>query len=130
MTDIDKTLQHLAEAAWHVRDNAHIVGKTKVGCAVLAQSGEIFVGCNVEHIYRCHDVHAEINAITSMISGGQKDLNAVVIVAERDLFTPCGGCLDWIFQFGGGNCLVASQSKRDGPLQRYTAQQLMPFYPR
>jgi len=25
----------------------------------------------------------------------------------RDHFTPCGSCLDWIFQFGGADTIVA-----------------------
>jgi cytidine deaminase len=48
----------------------------------------IFSGCNVEHQFRCHDVHAEINAITTMVSAGGTDPVALLIVAERDRFTP------------------------------------------
>ena len=35
-----------------------------------------------------------------MISAGKKKLDAILVVSERDKFTPCGGCLDWI-EFGG-----------------------------
>ena len=33
-----------------------------------------------------------------MISAGKKKLDAILVVAERDKFTPCGSCLDWIFE--------------------------------
>lgn len=129
--DIDDTvLQGLAAAAWNTRENAHILGNTKVGCSVLTDRGRVFGGCNVEHMFRCHDVHAEVNAISSMVSSGDRTIIAVVIVAERDRFTPCGGCMDWIMQFGSEDTVVAFQPERGGPLQRYSAHELMPHYPR
>ena len=69
-TESSESLDRLIELAWEVRERSHIVGKTKVGCAAMSEDGEIFAGCNVEHIFRCHDVHAEVNAITSMVAGG------------------------------------------------------------
>src|SRR5438132_10589487 len=117
--DVNKMLASLAEQAWAVRDNAFIVGDTRVGAAVLGADGRVYVGCNVEHRYRCHDVHAEVNAITSMIAAGTRKLLAVVVVAERERFTPCGGCLDWIFQFGDDACIVGYQTHRGGPITTY-----------
>ena len=38
--------------------------------------------------------------------------DAIVIVADRTKFTPCGGCLDWIFEFGGPACKVGYQTKK------------------
>ena len=124
-----EVLQNLARLAWFARDHARILGDTKVGCAVLADDGRTFAGCNVEHKFRCHDIHAEVNAISSMVAGGGSRVSALVIVAARDRFTPCGGCLDWIFEFGDADCLVAFQGKPGGPMQVYRAGDLMPFYP-
>jgi cytidine deaminase len=90
------------------------MGPTKVGCAVLPDDGRIFAVCNVEHRFPSHDVHAEVNAITTMVAGGagrdhqrqRGRILAVVVVAERDQFTPCGACMDWILQFCDA-CVVA-----------------------
>jgi cytidine deaminase len=122
-------LEDLALRAWKCREHAYVIGNTKVGAAALSSRGNIFVGCNVEHRYRCHDVHAEVNAITSMVSAGQTKLVAIAIVAKRKVFTPCGGCLDWIFQFGGPSCVVAFQSTHRGELEIFRAGELMPHYP-
>jgi cytidine deaminase len=122
-------LTKLFDEAWKVRKNSSIVGNTKVGAALLTESGKIYTGCNVEQIYRNHDVHAEVNAITNMISNGEKNFKAIVIVAERNNFTPCGSCLDWIFQFGGEKCIVAFQQDKSSKLIIYKAKELMPFYP-
>lgn len=119
----------LAEAAWNVRENAYTFGHTKVGAAVLSADGEMFLGCNVEHRFRCHDVHAEVNAITSMVTSGRTQLVAIVIAAERERFTPCGSCMDWIYQFGQGSCQVGYQTVPGGKIIILTAEELMPYYP-
>src|SRR5687768_7490217 len=98
MEDIDWA--QLSKRAWAVRENARVHGNTRVGAATLSSEGGIFVGCNVEHQFRSHDVHAEVNALTSMIAAGHSNAVAILIAAERDRFTPCGGCLDWIFELG------------------------------
>lgn len=119
----------LGDAAWKVRENARVHGPTRVGAAVLTSSGDLYVGCNVEHRFRSHDVHAEVNALTAMVAGGGDRAVMVLIAAERDHFTPCGSCLDWIFELGGSQCLVAFQAKPDATVSVRRADELMPFYP-
>jgi len=123
-----KTWDEMTSIAWNHRKNARILGKTKVGAAVLSK-GKLFGGCNIEHKFRSHDIHAEISAISSMVSSGHKKLDAIVIVAERTKFTPCGGCLDWIFEFGGPTCQVGYQIKIGGKITKFKAKELMPHYP-
>ena len=123
-----KEWKDLAKIAWDFRENSRILGTTKVGSAVFSD-GKIFGGCNIEHKFRSHDIHAEISAISSMISSGSKKIDAIIIVADRSKFTPCGGCLDWIFEFGGPKCLVGYQTKKDGEITIFKAEELMPHYP-
>lgn len=127
---LDEPLRDLSAAAWKARENASILGTTKVGSAILTVDGSIFAGCNIEHPFRCHDIHAEVNAIASMVTGGGKAITAILIAADRERFTPCGGCMDWIMLFADENCIVAFQSSRNGPIQRYKSTELMPFYPK
>jgi cytidine deaminase len=128
-TTSETELRKLSIAAWKVRDHAYVFGNTKVGAALITSKGVVFTGCNVEHKFRSHDVHAEVNAITSMVSSGYTEFVAIVVAAERERFTPCGGCMDWIYQFGGPDCSVAYQSSQDGLLVTYRALELMPHYP-
>ncbi len=123
--------EELLAAAWRVRDSAYVIGPTKVGCALLSEGSRIYSGCNVEHRYRSHDVHAEVNAITNMVAAGERRLLALAVVAERERFTPCGACLDWIFQFADPEaCIVFCQAVRNGPVTKYFLQELMPFHPK
>ncbi|WP_321826047.1 cytidine deaminase family protein [Maribacter dokdonensis] len=120
----------LAKEAWLTRENASILGKTKVGAALITKNGEIYTGCNIEQLYRNKDIHAEVCAISNMILNGEKNFLAIIVVAERERFTPCGTCMDWIFQFGGPNCNVAYQTNKGGDIKIFTAEQLMPYYPK
>ncbi len=121
--------QRLGELAWQVREAARVHGPTRVGAAVLTAGGETFTGCNVEHRFRSHDVHAEVNALTTMAAAGAGPAVALLIVAERERFTPCGSCVDWIFELGGPECLVGFQPRPGGLVAWLRADELMPHYP-
>lgn len=116
--------------AWEVREKAFVYGNTKVGVALYDSDYKIYTGCNVEQIYRSHDIHAEVNAISNMVSGGGKRIIAILIVAVRDFFTPCGSCMDWIMQFGGEDSIIGFQNKPKGDIIKFTAKDLMPHYPK
>jgi cytidine deaminase len=122
-------LTRLANKAWEARERSRILGNTAVGCAVLADDGRVFGGCNVEHRFRSHDIHAETNALSTMVAGGAEVARAVFIAAERDHFTPCGACMDWIFELGGADCFVLVQAAPDGDVKSFRASELMPQYP-
>ena len=124
-------IMQLGATAWLARERAHIVKAdgTKVGAALREAGGSVSFGCNTEHRYRCHDVHAEVCAVVSMVACGGRRIVAIVVAAQREKFTPCGGCMDWIMQFGGPECVVGFQAERGGPVELHTAGELMPFYP-
>lgn len=129
MNNLKADWQLLSKYAWAARENAFIYGKTSVGAALLSKDSHIFTGCNVEHRYRVHDVHAEVNAITNMVNSGYSAFFAILVVAERNRFTPCGSCMDWIIQFAGKDCLVGYQTDKNSDVIIHTAKELMPFYP-
>ena len=115
--------------AWAARKSARLYGPTAVGCAVLGSTGLVVAGCNVEHRYRSHDIHAEANAIGSFVAAAGGDLRAVLVAAERACFSPCGACLDWIFEVGGPDCYVGWQSHPESEIAWLRASDLMPRYP-
>jgi len=124
-----KKWMELASAAWATAPHAYLYGTTHVGAAVMSAEGNVFVGCNIEHRFRSHDIHAEVNAISSMVAGGYPHLIAVMVVAKRRRFTPCGACLDWILELGGPKCAVGFQSAKGHRIRVYDASDLMPHYP-
>ncbi len=72
-----------------------------VGAAVLADSGKIYAGANVENasfgLCNC----AERTAIFSAITAGEKKIKCVVVYTPTQAVTPpCGACRQVINEFG------------------------------
>ena len=91
----------LFSAALNAREKAYApYSSFSVGCALSADNGKIYTGCNVENIsYPCGTC-AEAGAIASMIAGGgRKILEICIIGGGKDLITPCGACLQRIAEF-------------------------------
>ena len=125
----DEEWRKLSREAWLCQKKAKVLGTTQVGAAVLSSKGEIFSGCNIEHKFRSHDIHAEISAISSLVSSGDNKLKAILVVTNRERFTPCGSCMDWIFELGGPYCFVGFQNQTDKEIEKFQAKDLMPYYP-
>ena len=62
--------------------------KFPVGVAVLAQSGKIYTGCNVENASYGGTVCAERNAIAAAVVAGERTFSAVMVYTPQDKLTP------------------------------------------
>jgi cytidine deaminase len=73
----------------------------KVGAAVLAGSGEIYAGCNVENASYGLCNCAERTAIFAAIAAGERKITAVAVHTPTPEPTlPCGACRQVIHEFG------------------------------
>lgn len=126
---MDSRLEELAKIAWSYRERALLFGRTRVGAAALSSDGTIYGGCNIQHRFRSHDLHAEVTALAAMVCAGCSTLTAIIVVSEFPGLRPCGNCLDWILQLGGDNCVVAWQDARGSGIERRRASELMPLHP-
>lgn len=92
----------LVKAAVNARLNAYApYSKFRVGAAVLADSGKVFAGCNVENASYGLTICAERNAIFKAVSEGETRLRALVLCLEGG-GSPCGACRQVIHEFGPG----------------------------
>jgi cytidine deaminase len=75
--------------------------KFRVGTAVLAGSGKIYAGCNVENASYGLCNCAERTAIFTAAAAGERKLKAVVVYTPTPTPTmPCGACRQVINEFG------------------------------
>ena len=82
--------------------------KFRVGTAVLAGSGKIYPGCNVENASYGLCNCAERTAIFTAATAGERKLKAVVVYTPTPTPTmPCGACRQVINEFGA-NAIVIS----------------------
>lgn len=117
----------LRELALSVRENAYApYSNFKVGAALVAESGEIFQGCNVENVAYPEGTCAEAGAIATMVANGQSRLTEVYVVADAPLpVSPCGGCRQKLIEFGAGD-VVVTMATVEGVEQKMTLSELMP----
>lgn len=73
----------------------------KVGAALEAMDGTIFVGCNVENASYGLTICAERAAICAAVSAGARRFRRAVVVSDVDPpAAPCGACRQVLAEFG------------------------------
>jgi len=98
----------LIDAATRVRENAHApYSGFRVGAALRAASGRVYVGCNVENVSYPEGTCAEAGAIAAMVAAGETEIAEVAVIADGPVpVTPCGGCRQRLAEFGGPDVAV------------------------
>ena len=90
--------EKLRKAALAAKDNAYApYSGFKVGAAILA-GGNVYTGCNVENAAYPVGLCAERGALAAAVTAGARDLQALVIIAEKPV-TPCGMCRQAMAEF-------------------------------
>ena len=91
----------LVAAARAVREHAYApYSSFKVGAALRASNGELFVGCNVENASYGATICAERNAILAMVAAGQRSIASIAVFTDAEtLAMPCGLCRQVISEF-------------------------------
>jgi cytidine deaminase len=116
----------LFAAAKAIRDKAYApYSKFQVGTAILADDGNIYVGCNVENAAYPVGNCAEPSAIAAMLAGGARRIKRVYTIGNgSDPVTPCGGCRQRIREFADQDVVVVSHGIDGAPLEQTIAQLL------
>ena len=98
--------KQLIETAVKAREMAYApYSHYKVGAALLAKSGKIYTGCNVENASFTPTNCAERTAFFKAISEGDREFEMIAIVAGKDgeelskNCTPCGVCRQVMTEF-------------------------------
>lgn len=98
MSDFDARM--LADRALEARRWAYApYSRYAVGAALLAASGRVYDGCNVENAAYPSTICAERVAAVKAVSEGERDFTAIA-VATANGGTPCGSCRQFLAEFG------------------------------
>lgn len=112
MTESMRT--RLLKAARAAARNAYApFSKFRVGAAVLAGSGRVYAGANVENSSFGLTTCAERSAVSAAVSAGERRINAVLVYANtKELTPPCGACRQVISEFGPDAEVVMTNGRR------------------
>jgi len=92
----------LVQAARSARQNAHVpYSGFRVGAAVLADSGRVYTGCNVENASYGATICAERTAFVKAISEGERGFLGLAVCGDSpETVSPCGICRQFMAEFG------------------------------
>jgi cytidine deaminase len=79
--------------------------KFHVGAAIRARDGRVFEGVNVENAAHPLGVCAEKSALTTAVTEGCGPGQIEVLAVTA---SPCGGCRQWLVEFGLDRVVYAS----------------------
>jgi len=95
--------EELVARALEARNNACAdYSHFKVGAALLASSGKVYTGCNVENATYGLTVCAERVALWKALSEGERAFAKLAVVTSSESpASPCGACRQLLWEFCG-----------------------------
>lgn len=116
----------LLNAALEARLKAYApYSKFLVGAAVLAASGKIYTGCNIENASYGLTVCAERNALFAAVGAGEREFTAICVVGDTEApISPCGACRQVMAEFKVPRIILANLK---GDVEEYTLEELLPL---
>ena len=118
--DYEKLLEMADEAA---RSAYAPYSDFKVGAALLASSGKVFLGCNVENASYGASICAERAAVAKAVSEGEREYAAIAVSAGKSTAMPCGICRQVLAEFSPQLEVIV---RKDGRAAVYKLSELLP----
>ncbi len=125
---MDRNYMELIEAAKEVRKNAYApFSGFAVGAAVIASSGKIYTGVNVENSSYGLTICAERVAVFKAVSEGERELKAVAIYTDTEnTVWPCGACRQVLYEFAQDGDMDVISSTSSGKVEVRKLSELLP----
>lgn len=116
----------LLEQAKKAREKAYApYSRFKVGAAILAKSGRVYAGCNVENASFGLACCAERVALFSAVAAGEREFTDLVVLTDgAEPATPCGACRQALNEFAPDLRVVTANL--EGKKYRYLLKELLP----
>lgn len=131
MKENEKVYKELLRSAEEARGLSHSpYSNITVGAALLAKSGKVYLGANIENASYTPTVCAERTAIFSAVLAGEREFSAIAIAGGRrgeaatDGFYPCGVCRQVMAEFAGSDLVIITGEGEE--IRIHTLGELLP----
>lgn len=116
----------LYEMAKEAMVNAYApFSKFSVGAALLGESGQVYIGVNVENSSFGATICAERSAFVQAVSKGERRFQKIAIATSDGEAWPCGICRQFMREFCDEDFLVIT-GNQENQIVTYTLGQLLP----
>lgn len=118
--------KELMKIARKARQNAYApYSHFAVGAALLAESGKVYTGCNIENASYGLTCCAERNAIFAAVGAGERRFKMLAVAADSsEPVAPCGACRQVIAEFGIPLVVMGNLKESTKTM---TAEELLPY---
>ncbi len=97
----------------------------RVGAAILTKNGKVYSAANIENAASGASICAERAAIAKAVSEGEKEFEALAVVAEaEEPVAPCGICRQNLIEFGEEVKVIMANTSGDAEIA--TVGELLP----
>ena len=115
----------LFKAADAAKENAYApFSGYRVGAALLAGSGRVYTGVNVENSSYGGTICAERTAFVKAVSEGERDFEAIAIAAADGEAMPCGICRQFMYEFAPELEVITGENEEN--LRVHRLNELLP----
>ncbi|RBP45503.1 cytidine deaminase [Garciella nitratireducens] len=123
----EKTKKELLQKAKEGKEMAYVpYSKFPVGAALLTESGNIYIGCNIENASYGATNCAERTALFKAVSEGETNFRALAVVSNHSDYTfPCGICRQVIQEFAQDIEMIFEN--KEGNILTLTIKDLLPY---
>jgi cytidine deaminase len=119
-----KELMKLAEKAYENSYSPY--SGIRIGAALIAGSGKIYTGTNIENASYGATICAERSAISKAVSDGETEITAVAVTGDIDDYAyPCGICRQVISEFMKPDMEIAVSGKNK-EMKVFKLKELLP----
>lgn len=118
--------KELMKIARKARQNAYApYSHFAVGAALLAESGRVYTGCNIENASYGLTCCAERNAIFAAVGAGERRFKMLAVAADSpEPVAPCGACRQVFAEFGIPLVVMGNLKEATKTM---TAEELLPY---
>ena len=104
----------------------------KVGAALLAKSGKVYLGCNIENASYSPTICAERVAFVKAVSEGEREFDAIAVAGSATdkvdgYFPPCGVCRQVMSEFCDLDAFKVILVKNENEHKTVTLRELLPY---